>query len=183
MSTDNESPIGSHYRIDRYLDRVRSLYPMGIPKEVMSAAIKRRAENAAFIQGEPSVANAELRQDGARKVLFLVASAAASLSPQEEELLESIITKGLQIARSEAEVVVGALFDIGEDLSGWVRASQESHPAQVTVCMGFQLYPHGKWEDSERGVLHTLSLAEVIASKESKRIFWGHLKGVIARIA
>ena len=151
----------------RYLDRVKSSYPYGIPK----AALERAAEEA-LLANQPLC-----------RVLFVVGSAEAELSPGESELVDSIVERGLSLPRSACEVHVVCIGDVpptSEMIGNVITAKRP----EIAVALGLGLSPRGVWTTcGDIPLLHTVFLAEIASSKEAKREFWGHLKSVLAKLA
>lgn len=153
-------------RIDRLIGRTADRYPFGIPSQVIAQARERRVHELAL----------------RKKVLFLVTSTTSALSEDEEALLNSIIEKGLALRKDQIATHVCDLSQYGNEIGTWLGKKSVESPACVVIAMGFQHSPHGTWTGDDPQFLHTVSLTEVLSSKESKRLFWGHLQGVISRI-
>jgi hypothetical protein len=151
----------------RYLDRVKSSYPYGVPK----AALERAAQDA-LLANQPLC-----------RVLFVIGSVEGTLSAAESELMESIVEKGLSLPRSACEVHVMCLGDGSPTLES-VREVIALKRPEIAIALGLGLKPRGEWTTcADVPLLHTVLLAEISSSKEAKREFWGHLKSVLAKLA
>jgi hypothetical protein len=169
--TAGETTVASRHslssvKVDRLLSRISDRYPCGIPSYVLAEAKERHISEVA----------------GRKRVLFLVASAAESISDEERVLLTSIVEKGLGLTIEQVAIQVCELSEHGNELTEWLHTQSNAVPSIVVVAMGFQQSPHGSWTGEDPQFLHTVSLTEVLSSKESKRLFWGHLQGVISRL-
>jgi hypothetical protein len=157
--------VGS-IRVDRLLSRVSDQYPWGLPHTVLLGAKERHLQGRARY----------------KRALFLLASVGSTISVEESALLTSIVEKGLALTKEQVEIQVCELSKHGNELPEWIRTQSVLTPSIVVIAMGFQQSPHGTWTGESTPILHTVSLTEVLSSKESKRLFWGHLQGVITRL-
>ena len=151
----------------RYLDRVKSSYPYGIPQAVLE-----RAAQTVLLMNQPLC-----------RVLLVIGSAERVLGTMESELLDSIIEKGLSLPRSACEVHVICLGD-GSPTSEAIREVISTKRPEIAIALGLGLCPRGEWTTCANvPLLHTVLLAEISSSKDAKREFWGHLKSVLSKLA
>jgi hypothetical protein len=145
----------------RYLDRVRSSYPYGIP----ASAIRMPTSSVHSVVSAPVVS-------------FLVVEAAGIVPPEHEALIDSIVSKGLKLPldRTARRVVKNPTE---------LRIAVEEHAAYdgVVIILGAE-QPDGRLEQLGGAcVLHSHSLAAIATDPSVKRTFWGHLQTVLGRIA
>jgi hypothetical protein len=156
--------------LTRFVDKVQHEYPYGIPRHLLVQAGPKRDTQT------PQVAACSGR------VLFLIASAESELSLAEQQLLNSIVTKGLLLPESDFCARVCVLSEVA-DLAEWrARTVEGEQGVNLVISMGLNLgLENGMIESSPVKTLHTVSLSEVIVSKEAKRLFWGHLQKLLVR--
>lgn len=145
----------------RYLDRVRSSYPYGIP----SSAIHMPTSSVDSLASVPVVS-------------FVVLEGSGLLPAEHEALMDSIVSKGLKLAleRTARRVVTNPME---------LRTAVEEHVAHngVVVILGAD-QPDGRLEELGGAcVLYSHSLTTIAADPSVKRTFWGHLQKVLGRIA
>lgn len=148
-------------RFARYLDRVRSSYPSGIP----TAAIQTPASNAQAIDGTPIVS-------------FIALEPSESLPAEHDSLIDSIVTKGLKLALDRtARRVVTTHAELRSTLA------EQAGLNGVIVILGAE-QPDGRVEEiGGTSVLYSHSLTAIATEPSVKRVFWGHLQTVLGRIS
>lgn len=140
----------------RYLDRVRRLYPTGLPKAALRVA------------------------QSATVCALVVVTDKPSLPDPERDLLEAICVKGLKVPFDRCSVtvvrprsnIVDALQSIRESRGG---------DAAVTIVFGAE-GPLGAVQSSGASapaLLHTHALERIGADQGAKRDTWGHLKALL----
>lgn len=103
----------------------------------------------------------------------MIVSGAGQLSPEEQELLESIRTKALKLPAERCSVRV-APTDAGLEGSG-----DAEQAAAVSIVFGSS-EPLGQLTQGPGGfVMPTYSLAAMQGDQAVKRAVWGHLKAVL----
>jgi hypothetical protein len=144
------------YNLATLLDKIRSHYPYGIPREAIVAPVPVQAEL-------PPPA----------RCLFVIILDTATLSPAHSDLLDAICTKGLQIPRQECHTAVLSRAASQEEISTAIEQSR----APLTVVLGSQA-PHGTVAPSKTGVvLFSHPLPTIANDIAAKRDFWGLLQG------
>jgi len=151
----------SREELARFLDRVSHLYPHGIPRETVVAPAPRTHRFAVgFVVPAPDPLPESLRL-----------------------LLEGITIKGLSLDPARTTTKLCSVADANA-LSAAVDELVNMEDANVVVVLGAIAEAPGTWREvSGRPVLHTRSLGEIESDKGIKREFWGHLQGVIAKMA
>ena len=147
-------PPHTRSALARYLDRVRRLYPLGVPR----AALR-----------PPTLSTL---------CSLVVVTESPALSGSERELLEAICVKGLRCPFERCAVtVVRPRSDILEALK-----SIEGHhqvPPPVTIVFGAE-GRLGELQDGQgQALLHTHPLERIGSDQAAKRETWGHLKAVL----
>jgi hypothetical protein len=176
----------------RYLERVRDLYPGGIPKSILAAPVGR----------EPFVGQKEvcfsLRGAGHAQLAFAVIAGSDddALSVDERALFEAAVTKGMKlklnavIEISLRRSAPGAEFSFFEQLAEALKA----HAVQILVCLGSDAAAlllnrtcaeirRGAWHEfSGVDVISTHRLGAVLTGTAYKREFWEDLQAVLVRL-
>lgn len=160
--------------IDLYLDRVMQSYPYGIAKRFLQASPPATEQLQVPHVVQP------------RLVAFILLTEREDLAQPEEELLGSIIEKGLKMPRSQVAVIVcSAARTSLEDPQQLVqeaitKACQEHAPKLIVAMVGGEGIGSQSRDGSSTGattILRTHQLQAVAAAPEVKREFWGHLQG------
>lgn len=157
----NDAQAHSPETLARYLDRVRSSYPYGIP----ASAIRMPTSSVESATSAPLVS-------------FVVLEAVGILPSEHEALMDSIVSKGLKLAldRTARRVVTNPTE---------LQTAAEEHAAHngVVVILGAE-QPDGRLEQLGGAcVLYSHSLTTIATDPSVKRTFWGHLQKVLGRIA
>lgn len=140
--------------IAAFLDKVRALYPYGIPTDEIVARIARPAE-------EPMAA-----------CLFVVVLDAERLNDVQAELINAICTKGLKVERDRCATIVLPLSASAES----IRMAVDSGRARLSIVLGSQA-AHGTVVTSNTGVvLYSHSLPTIAENIAAKREFWALLQ-------
>ncbi len=134
----------------RKLDRMRMLYPHGVPQAALRGAPAARVACA-----------------------FVVIAPEASLPADQEAVLASICTKALGLARDSCRF---RIISLQEDSSNELQALSA---APVTVVFGGGGRKGEVLEADGRVVLRTHSLNDICGVPQRKREAWGHLQGIL----
>ena len=141
------------------LDKVRSHYPYGIPKEAIVAPRASEQVPSAAVTPAP-------------RCLFVVILEAPALTQAQGDLIDAICTKGLKIAREECVSVVLSTETSPTEVQGTI----ERVGARLSVVLGGPA-AHGTVTASKTGtVIHTHSLPSIAENVAIKREFWGLLQ-------
>lgn len=143
-----------------YLDKVRRLYPQGIPASVIVAP--------------PPSASSSAR----RECLFLIVRESADLPQDLSELLGAICAKAIMIPRELCEVKVLAKSEATDD---GCRQLVSSVAAPLMIVLGSNIEAGTIESVGEGRVLYSHSLDGIATDLTIKRDFWSHLKAVVAR--
>jgi hypothetical protein len=150
--------LAAPLNIASFIDKIRALYPYGIPKNEIVARRVLPLE-------EPRAA-----------CLFVVLLDAERLSESQAELVAAICTKGLRIEKDLCETVVLPISTSEEA----IRATVEAGRARLSVVLGSQA-AHGTVVASHEGVvLYSHSLPVIAENIAAKREFWAHLQAHLA---
>ena len=142
-------PPRTRSALARYLDKVRRLYPHGIP----AGLLKRSAplENPVTCS-------------------LVVISGSGELSHDERDLIESIRSKALKLAAERCPVVV---------VPSEAELAATGQRAAISIIFGASEPLGQLQESEAGMVMRTHSLAAVQADQGVKRAVWGHLKAVL----
>ncbi len=158
-----------------WLDHLKPLYPEGIPKDLLRAKPELTAVHTSsilFVRENASSTDSDSAQH---------------FAGPEGELLQAVITKGLKLSVADTHVLFGNAAR-PQELSSEVARVTAEKGAGLVVLLGAALAK--AWSEASGSVLEqgssaqvgqikflsTLSLQEVLASEENKKLFWGHLK-------
>lgn len=143
----------------RFLDRVRSSYPGGVPQSVLRASQARGVACA-----------------------LLVITEQASLPERDRELLEAICNKGLKLPFERCCVtLVRPRSEVRAALSA-VRESSGGAPG-ATIVFGSSEEMGTLSLDDESVVLHTHGLDRIGSDQGAKRDTWKHLQTLLPHLA
>ena len=167
--------------LERYLDRVGQLYPHGVARRLLVSQRGENTENRNVLAPTPKVSTDTPTEDPSpadpRLVVFLIVSNAAPLPVAEQQLLDSIIEKGLK--RRTEETVVIPIAPEGS-LPQIVQAAIASHAPKLVIAMCGGDGLGVRRAEGARGngatLLLTHPLRDIATSQEIKREFWGHLQ-------
>lgn len=143
-------------QLARLLDQLHAAYPHGIPLEVIKAPIPE----ATGVTGEPDAA-----------FLLVAVSADEALSPAEDELLESIATKGLKLAKDAfTKLVVPDVAAAGAALAGGASV--------VIVFGGYEQRGFIEREGGGRALM-TFGVKDLLADAAHKKELWRELQKLL----
>jgi hypothetical protein len=166
----------------RYLDRMRSAYPGGIPRALLVArAVAPQAGAAQPPAAAAAVATtAQAAQRSPVQVTFIVVGGADPLPQEQVELLKAITEKGLRI-RSSCSTwhCVPSPDDLTESITALIKREQP----RLVLVLGAAA-PDGRQQECDGSVvLHSHPLQQIQDDAAVKREFWGHLRSVLGVVS
>lgn len=155
-ATPNEQPI----TIAGLLDKVRRLYPHGIP-----TAYIRATTALPDVVPTPTCA-------------FFILRDSVEMNKSLHDLVDAICTKGLRVPREECSVLILPKDAVsGEQLEQYLSGTQ----APLRVVLGGSSTPGATTSTPQGTILYTHSLDLIASDMAIKKDFWTHLQRVLPR--
>jgi hypothetical protein len=153
--------LQSREHLARYLDRIRSAYPYGVP----SSAIRVGAASDVPLDKPP-------------KVSFLVVQPQEAFSSEQDALLDSVVTKGLRLSVEQTFRRV-VMDDV--ELQGAIV--EQSALQGVIVVLGAARQDGILEQFGGSYVVYSHALSDISGQPPVKKAFWGHLQAVLGRLS